>query len=80
MMDMNEMIGHIFGSLHNSEKAINKIVKVLNAQYKYNKSVSTFAVLSTICLTLQCARTNQLERKIDALNKELKDLKSEKGE
>ena len=37
---MNEMIGHIFGSLDYSEKAIKEIKKVLNNQLRFNRKVA----------------------------------------
>lgn len=77
---MNETVGYIFTCLHNSEKAIQKIANVINAQNKFNKSVARFALVSAACVTVQLIRTNQLERKIEALNKELEELKKEKGE
>lgn len=77
---MNEMIGYIFRSLHSSEKAIKNVTKTLNAQYKFNKSVTSFAIASAALLTVQHIRTTLMEKELETLRKEIEELKGEKGE
>ena len=77
---MNEMIGHIFGSLHNSEKAIVAITKTLKMQHKFNKNVARFALGTAVGLTIQHVRTTLMEKELVELRKEIEELKKEKGE
>lgn len=78
---MNEMIGYVFGGLHNSERAINAILRNQRAQSKFNKSVVTFAFVTVFALHAQQVRIDMQNKKIEALSKELEDLKgSMKGE
>ena len=77
---MNEMIGHIFGSLSNHEKNINDIFKAMRAQLKFNKSVTNYAIITTITVTGITWRMRKQEEKIKSLVKEIEELKEMKGE
>lgn len=75
---MEKMIGYIFGSLHNSEKAINDLNKNLKAQKRFNSvvliSILTLTVYESVCEKI----IKKQEEKIEALAKEIDELKEEK--
>ena len=76
---MNEMIGYIFGSLHNSEDAIKHINKALKSQAKLNKYFAIMAIMSTGYMYICDYERKKQNRKIEALSKEIEELKM-KGE
>mgnify|MGYP000674566922 CR=1 FL=1 len=45
---MCEVMNYIFGSLSNSETAIRSIRKSLNKQARYNRKLSTLALIMTV--------------------------------
>ena len=49
---MCEVMNYIFGSLSNSETAIRSIRKSLNKQARYNRKLSTLALIMTVNLVL----------------------------
>ena len=49
---MCEVMNYIFGSLSNSEAAIRSIRKSLNKQARYNRKLSTLALIMTVNLVL----------------------------
>ena len=49
---MCEVMNYIFGSLSNSETAIRSIRKSLNKQARYNRNLSTLALIMTVNLVL----------------------------
>ena len=49
---MCEVMNYIFGSLSNSESAIRSIRKSLNKQARYNRKLSTIALIMTVNLVL----------------------------
>lgn len=77
---MDEMFKHIFGSLYSSEKAISNIEKSLKRQRNFNKNVVGFAaVVVTYVIATELYKKIQ-DREIEALKKEIEELKAEKGE
>ena len=77
---MNEMIGYIFGSLDKSEKAIGVIAKALKKQSTHNKWVTAFAILVAAESYITTKLLKQHQEQIEALSRELEELKNEKGE
>lgn len=77
---MEKMISYIFGNIELHDKAIGNIVKNLNAQAGFNKSVKTLAVVSTAWMVLASVRIRENQEKIERLTKEVEELKATKGE
>ena len=81
---MEKMIGYIFGSLKNTDEAINEICKCLRRQNRLNRrfvitSAATVAWLYLVDKRL-VGEKKELEERIDKLSAEIKELKTEKGE
>ena len=72
---MCEVMNYIFGSLSNSETAIRSIRKSLNKQARYNRKLSTFALIMTVNLD----RVEQKKR-IEKLESTIEEMKRDKGE
>ena len=72
---MCEVMNYIFGSLSNSETAIRSIRKSLNKQARYNRKLSTLALIMTVNLVLL-----ELEKRIEKLESTIEELKRDKGE
>lgn len=77
---MPETIDYIFGRLSNTEDTIKKVSKVLKTQYKFNKSVVFFSLTATAYCVIATMQYKEQRAKIDALVKEVEELKSKKGE
>ena len=77
---MDEMIGYIFGSLRNSEDAIKLINKALKGQAKLNRQLIGVAVCTTLYMYFNEHESRKSNRKIEALSKEIEELKKMKGE
>ena len=77
---MCEVMNYIFGSLSNSETAIRSIRKSLNKQARYNRNLSTLALIMTVNLViLELDRVEQKKR-IEKLESTIEELKRDKGE
>ena len=76
---MNDMIGYIFGSLHNSEEAIKLINKALKSQAKLNRQLITITAVTTLYMYMSEYERKKQNKKIEALSKEIEELKM-KGE
>lgn len=77
---MNDTIGYIFGKLNNSDQMFKTIAKNLNEQSKFNKSVTTFTVVTMINLYLHQATIRRVNKEIEKLREEVEELKHTKGE
>lgn len=77
---MNNAVDYIFGSLRNSEQAIQEIVKCLKMQTKFNKRVAFFAITTGLNLYVHATKIKALHARIDELQKELEELKFETEE
>lgn len=77
---MNEIFGYIFNNLGKSEKAIELICEILNKQNKINKHFTTFMMLTAVYMCVDIYGYKKQEEKIEALSKEIEELKSMKGE
>ena len=78
------MIGYIFGSLKNTDDAINEIAKYLRRQNRLNRRFAVCSLATIAWLYLVDKRLvgekKELEERIDKMSAEIKELKSEKGE
>lgn len=77
---MCEVMNYIFGSLSNSESAIRSIRKSLNKQARYNRKLSTIALIMTVNLVLLELDRVEQKKRIEKLESTIEDMKRDKGE
>jgi hypothetical protein len=77
---MCEVMNYIFGSLSNSETAIRSIRKSLNKQARYNRKLSTLALIITVNLVLLELDRVEQKKRIEKLESTIEELKRDKGE
>lgn len=77
---MNEMMKYIYGTLHDSERAICLISKNLKNQRTINNCLVLFMVLSAVKNTLDDIRYREQQERIEALEKRLEEQIQSKGE
>lgn len=77
---MCEVMKYIFGSLSNSETAIRSIRKSLNKQARYNRNLSTLALIMTVNLVLLELDRVEQKKRIEKLESTIEELKRDKGE
>lgn len=77
---MCEVMNYIFGSLSNSETAIRSIQKALNKQARYNRKLSTLALIMTVNLVLLELDRVEQKKRIEKLELTIEELKRDKGE
>ena len=81
---MENMVGYIFGSLKNNDDAIRGICKALRNQTKINRRFLVCSLATVGWLYLVDKRLvgekKELEKRIDKMEAEIKELKTEKGE
>lgn len=77
---MDEMIRYIFGSLRSSEATMSIIAKMLRKQKSFNRSVSIFAVISTLHIIAQGMEIHSMHCEIENLKSEIKELKKTEGD
>lgn len=77
---MCEVMNYIFGSLSNSETAIRSIRKSLNKQARYNRNLSTMALIMTVNLVLLELDRVEQKKRIEKLESTIEELKRDKGE
>lgn len=77
---MCEVMNYIFGSLSNSESAIRSIRKSLNKQARYNRKLSTIALIMTVNLVLLELDRVEQKKRIEKLESTIEELKRDKGE
>ena len=77
---MCEVMNYIFGSLSNSETAIRSIRKSLNKQARYNRKLSTFALIMTVNLVLLELDRVEQKKWIEKLESTIEEMKRDKGE
>lgn len=77
---MYEVMNYIFGSLSNSETAIRSIRKSLNKQARYNRKLSTFALIMTVNLVLLELDRVEQKKRIEKLESTIEEMKRDKGE
>lgn len=77
---MEKMIGYIFGNIELHDKAIVAIAQALKSQSKINKTTKAFMLATTAYIVVSDMQRREDQKKIDALTKEIKELKEVKGE
>ena len=77
---MCEVMNYIYGSLSNSETAIRSIRKSLNKQARYNRNLSTLALIMTVNLVLLELDRVEQKKRIEKLESTIEELKRDKGE
>ena len=77
---MCEVMNYIFGSLSNSETAIRSIRKSLNKQARYNRKLSTFALIMTVNLVLLELDRVEQKKRIEKLESTIEEMKRDNGE
>ena len=77
---MCEVMNYIFGSLSNSEAAIRSIRKSLNKQARYNRKLSTLALIMTVNLVLPELDCVEQKKRIEKLESTIEEMKRDKGE
>ena len=77
---MCEVMNYIFGSLSNSESAIRSIRKSLNKQARYNRKLSTIALIMTVNLVLLELDRVEQKTRIEKLESTIEEMKRDKGE
>ena len=77
---MCEVMNYIFGSLSNSETAIRSIRKSLNKQARYNRKLSTLALIMTVNLVLLELDRVEQNKRIEKLESTIEEMKRDKGE
>lgn len=77
---MCEVMNYIFGSLSNSEAAIRSIRKSLNKQARYNRKLSTIALIMTVNLVLLELDRVEQKKRIEKLESTIEEMKRDKGE
>ena len=77
---MCEVMNYIFRSLSNSESAIRSIRKSLNKQARYNRKLSTIALIMTVNLVLLELDRVEQKKRIEKLESTIEEMKRDKGE
>ena len=77
---MCEVMNYILGSLSNSETAIRSIRKSLNKQARYNRKLSTLALIMTVNLVLLELDRVEQKKRIEKLESTIEEMKRDKGE
>lgn len=77
---MCEVMNYIFGSLSNSETAIRSIRKSMNKQTRYNRKLSTLALIMTVNLVLLELDRVEQKKRIEKLESTIEEMKRDKGE
>lgn len=77
---MCEVMNYVFGSLSNSETAIRSIRKSLNKQARYNRKLSTLALIMTVNLVLLELDRVEQKKRIEKLESTIEEMKRDKGE
>lgn len=77
---MEQMVNYIFSSLSRNERAIKNVHKVINKQKRLNKTVSNLAFIMTIYIIIDGWYEKTQDHRIDALEKEIMELKRVKGD
>lgn len=77
---MADMIRYIFSSLNDTETTLRVISKSLRKQASFNRSVTFFGVTMAIHLIVQETEIRNINRDLEALRKEIKELKKTEGD
>ena len=77
---MADMIRYIFSSLNDTETTLRVISKSLRKQTSFNRSVAFFGVTMALHLIVQEMEIRSINQDLEALQKEIKELKKTEGD
>lgn len=77
---MSEVVNYIFRSLHNSDRRLDVISRVIRKQQKFNNCVAVFSVLVTMNFIIGEIERQEQAAKIKKLESEIEELKHSEGE
>lgn len=77
---MADMIRYIFRSLNDTETTLRVISKSLKKQASFNRSVTFFGATMALHLIVQEMEIRSINRDLEALQKEIKELKKTEGD
>lgn len=77
---MADMIRYIFSSLNDTETTLRVISKSLRKQASFNRSVTFLGMSMALHLIVQEMEIRSINRDLEALQKEIKELKKTEGD
>lgn len=77
---MADMIRYIFSSLNDTETTLRVISKSLRKQASFNRSVTFLGMTMALHLIVQEMEIRSINRDLEALQKEIKELKKTEGD
>lgn len=77
---MPDMIRYIFSSLNDTETTLRVISKSLRKQASFNRSVAFLGMTMALHLIVQDMEIRSINRDLEALQKEIKELKKTEGD
>ena len=77
---MATIIRYIFSSLNDTETTLRAISKSLRKQASFNRSVTFFGITIALHLIIRDMEIRSINRDLEALQKEFKELKKTKGD
>lgn len=77
---MPDTIRYIFSSLNDTETTLRVISKSLRKQASFNRSVAFLGMTMTLHLILQEMEIRSINRDLESLKKEIKELKKTEGD
>lgn len=77
---MPDMIRYIFSSLNDTETTLRVISKSLRKQASFNRSVAFLGMTMALHLIVQEMEIRSINRDLEALQKEIKELKKTEGD
>jgi len=77
---MDEMIRYIFGTLHDSERAMRITAKALKQQGVFNRNFAFISLTMATCIFVHSLEIRNMRSQIETLEKEIKELKQTEGD
>lgn len=77
---MSDMIRYIFSSLNDTETTLRVISKSLRKQASFNRSVTFLGMTMALHLIVQEMEIRSINKDLEALQKEIKELKKTEGD
>ena len=76
---MEKMMSYVFKHMHDIERDMGSMAKILYKQHGFNKIVAVFTVLTTMHICKLHSRIDDRNKNINDLSKEVEELKEMKG-
>jgi len=77
---MDRIFGYIFGSLKESEIAVKRVNKTLASHHSILRRTVIFSWMTVISMAMMAKHICDQDETINKLNKDIEELKKEKGE